>query len=75
VPLTVNVASSCGGGHLIDPGSAGTLFEECGDALVCIVGRDDASESGFLNRQPIVDRRIHAAMDGRQSSGKRERRL
>jgi hypothetical protein len=43
----------------------GTLFNECCDALACIIGGDDASESGFLNRQPIIDRRIHAAMDGR----------
>jgi hypothetical protein len=39
------------------------------------MGWDNASESGFLNRKPIVDRRIHAAMDGRQSGGKGERRL
>jgi hypothetical protein len=39
------------------------------------MGWDDASESAFLNRQSIVDRRIHAAMDGRQTGGKRERRL
>jgi hypothetical protein len=45
--------------------SRGALFKECSDALPRIVGCDDASESGFLNRQPIVDRRIHAAMDGR----------
>jgi hypothetical protein len=43
----------------------GALFKECSDALTRIVGWDDASESGFFNRQPVVYRRIHAAMDGR----------
>jgi hypothetical protein len=53
----------------------GALFEECCDTLACIMGWDNAGESGFLNRQPVVDRRIHAAMDRRQGGGKCERRL
>jgi hypothetical protein len=53
----------------------GALFEEGCNTLACVVRRDDAGESGFLDRQPIVDRCIHAAMDGRERGGKRGRRL
>jgi hypothetical protein len=44
------------------------LFEEGYHTLACIMSWDDASESGFLNRQTIVDRRIHATMDGARAA-------
>jgi len=40
------------------------FFQESRHAFLGIVGRDDASERRFLNRQSVVDRCIHATMYG-----------
>jgi hypothetical protein len=40
-----------------------TLLKKGGDALVGILGRDDARKRGFFYRKTFIDRSIHAPMD------------
>src|ERR1700722_8611040 len=51
------------------------FLQECRHTLPSIMGRDDARKSSLLDRQAVVDRRIHTAMYGRQRCGQRKRRL
>ena len=44
------------------------LFHKCRHTLTGIMGRDDACKCGFLDRQAIINRRIHAAMDCRAAA-------
>src|SRR4051794_15162579 len=51
------------------------LLDGGGYPLLCVVGRHDPGESCLLDREPVVDRRIHAAVDRTQGRRDRKRRL
>ena len=51
------------------------LLDERSYPFLGITRRHDARQSRLLDGEPVVDRRIHSAVDGRQGRGKRQRRL
>jgi len=51
------------------------LLDEGGYPLLSVMRRHDSRKGRLLDGEPVVDRRIHAAMDGGQGCGERQGRL
>jgi hypothetical protein len=43
--------------------SRGPLLKESSNAFASIISRNNAGKGGFLDRQSVVDRQVHTAMD------------
>jgi hypothetical protein len=52
-----------------------SLLQKRRDPLSSLVGRSDPSEGGLFDSEAIIDRIIHAAMNGAKSCGERKWRL
>ena len=62
--------------HTLPSQKSGTpLLQECRRALLGVVAWNDPGEGGFLDGEPLVDRRVETVVDGPESGGKRERRF
>ena len=51
------------------------LLDERSYPFLSVMRRHDARKTRLLDGEPVVDRRIHSAVDGRQGRGERQRRL